>query len=156
MPDLYRQQILDRARNPRHWGLLSSRDIRADETNVTCGDEVTIDLKFENRNSKIESSGSRNNFQLPASHFLISQAGFEGSGCIISQASTDMLLDMLTGKTIIDIMGMPDQDVLDFFDNQLTISRQSCALLPLLALRKGIAEKSASISHGSKKNKEKS
>lgn len=161
--DLYRQEILDHVRNPQNWGLLPRHDIRGSEINTSCGDEITIDLKInheiKNQKSPSTSSGSRvgsrenlkntnKNSKVLNHNNLITQsiievAGFEGSGCIVMLASADMLAGHLEGKTVHDIMAMPDNVVLQFFGGALTPSRQTCALLPLLALRKEIAKKSS-------------
>ena len=48
--------------------------------NPTCGDEITLELEI--------------------SDGVIVDAAFSGSGCAISQASTDMMIDLMRGKTI--------------------------------------------------------
>ena len=47
--------------------------------NPSCGDDIILNLKMD---------GDK-----------ILEGSFEGSGCAISQASVDMMLDLITGKT---------------------------------------------------------
>lgn len=48
--------------------------------NPSCGDELTLQLRIE--------SG------------VIEEASFVGSGCAVSQASADMMADLITGETV--------------------------------------------------------
>lgn len=148
--DIYRQNILDHARNPQHWGLLPRPDIRGSEVNISCGDEVTIDIKLKSQSSNLKTTNKKSKLNNAITNNPITAVGFEGSGCIVMLASTDILSDYIKEKTITDIMGLPDTTIFDFFGGKLTLSRQTCALLPLLALRKGILEKSKAQSSKSK------
>ena len=44
MENLYREIILDHARDPRHWGILNPSDIDYEEYNPLCGDRLRITL----------------------------------------------------------------------------------------------------------------
>lgn len=81
--ELYRELILDHYRNPRNRGLLSSPDIIAEGYNPLCGDEVELHLKFD---------GDR-----------VSEVGFRGRGCSISQASTSMLTQAILGLEVAEV-----------------------------------------------------
>ncbi len=48
--------------------------------NPSCGDELTLQLRIEGD--------------------VIKEASFVGSGCAVSQASADMMADLITGETI--------------------------------------------------------
>lgn len=48
--------------------------------NPSCGDELTLQLRIENG--------------------VIEEASFVGSGCAVSQASADMMADLITGETV--------------------------------------------------------
>lgn len=76
--DLYRDLILDHARNPRHFGALDDATHSAEGINPLCGDKLRLDLQLD-------------------SDERIVRAGFEGSGCAISLASASMLTDMVVG-----------------------------------------------------------
>jgi len=45
--DIYREMILDHYRNPRNKGKIEEPDIRINDSNPLCGDEISIDLKVE-------------------------------------------------------------------------------------------------------------
>ncbi|ERI94304.1 SUF system FeS assembly protein, NifU family [Clostridiales bacterium oral taxon 876 str. F0540] len=47
--------------------------------NPSCGDDIVLELKLDGD--------------------IIEEAAFTGSGCAISQASTSMMIDLITGKT---------------------------------------------------------
>ncbi len=51
-----------------------------DGINPSCGDELTLSLRVENG--------------------VIEEAAFTGHGCAISQASADIMADLITGETV--------------------------------------------------------
>lgn len=77
--DLYRELILDHARNPRHFGKLPGATHTAEGINPLCGDKLKMYLRVADEN--------------------ISEAMFEGSGCAISVASASLLTDAVTGHS---------------------------------------------------------
>ncbi|MFQ5516262.1 MAG: Fe-S cluster assembly sulfur transfer protein SufU [Acidimicrobiia bacterium] len=77
--DLYREVILDHYRNPRRRGSISDADAHADGQNPLCGDELAIDLAFENGK--------------------VADVAITGQGCSISQASASMMAEAIVGKT---------------------------------------------------------
>ena len=118
---LYREVILDHYKNPRSHGLLDAPDVQAEGQNPLCGDEVTVSLRFEGD--------------------TISEVGFEGRGCAISQAATSMLTEIVQGKTADEVARMPKEELLDEIGIPLTPVRLKCAILGLgvlkVALHKG-------------------
>lgn len=82
--DLYRELILEHHRSPRHRGSLEHPTHRAEGLNPTCGDEVRIEAELENG--------------------AIKDVAFEGQGCSISQASSSMLSDIVTGKAVTEAL----------------------------------------------------
>ena len=75
---LYRELILDHARNPRNFGKLDSATHRAEGINPLCGDKLKLYLEVDD--------DSR-----------ITNARFEGSGCAISVASASLLTETVIG-----------------------------------------------------------
>jgi nitrogen fixation NifU-like protein len=118
---LYREVILDHYKNPRSHGLLDAPDVQAEGQNPLCGDEVTVSLRFDGD--------------------TISEVGFEGRGCAISQAATSMLTELVQGKTADEVARMPKEELLDEIGIPLTPVRLKCAILGLgvlkVALHKG-------------------
>jgi len=78
--DLYRELILDHARNPRHFGKLSQPSHLAEGINPLCGDKLKVYLQ-------VEGDGR------------ITDISFEGSGCAISVASASLLTEAVIGLT---------------------------------------------------------
>ena len=76
--DLYRELILDHARNPRHFGKLDGATHCADGINPLCGDKLRLYLRVNEDQS-------------------IAAACFEGTGCAISVASASLLTDLIIG-----------------------------------------------------------
>lgn len=120
MSDIYREQILDLARNPHNHGTLDPNDASYEDTNPLCGDRVRIDLKVE---------GDR-----------IREILFSGRGCAISQASASLLTDMVEGETLEDAAAISNDDMLEELGVPVSPARVKCALLGLHVLRIAIDE----------------
>jgi nitrogen fixation NifU-like protein len=83
--DLYRDLILDHARNPRHFGKLERATHCAEGINPLCGDKLRLYLDVDADDT-------------------IRHAAFEGSGCAISVASASLLTDTVIGLSADDAM----------------------------------------------------
>jgi len=118
MDDLYREVIIERYKNPAYRGTLEPADISFEDENPLCGDHIRVDLR-------VDESG------------IIKEAAFSGHGCAISQASADLLLESIIGKSIEEIKHMGKEDVLDLLGIELGPVRLKCALLPLKVLKAG-------------------
>ena len=77
LQDMYQEIILDHYRNPHGRGLRDPFDAEVHHVNPTCGDEVTLRVKVEGD--------------------TLTDVSYEGQGCSISQASTSVLTDQVTG-----------------------------------------------------------
>jgi nitrogen fixation NifU-like protein len=118
MDDLYREQIIDRYKNPLHRGELEPNDITFEDDNPLCGDHIRIDLRL---------NGDQ----------VITEAAFSGEGCSISQASADLLVESILGKTLDEVKHLTRDDVLDLLGIELGPVRLKCALLSLKVLKAG-------------------
>jgi nitrogen fixation NifU-like protein len=87
--DLYRDLILDHARNPRHFGKLAHTTHTAEGINPLCGDKLRLYLDVD-------------------ADATIKHAAFEGSGCAISVASASLLTDT--------VIGLSANEAMAFFD----------------------------------------
>jgi nitrogen fixation NifU-like protein len=119
MDDLYRQQIVDRYKHPLKRGILNPHDISYKDENPLCGDHIRVDLR-------VDSNGR------------IQQAAFSGEGCAISQASADMLMEYIEGKTLDEIRSLSKEDVLNLLGIELSPIRLKCALLSLKVVKAGV------------------
>ncbi|MDY3006920.1 SUF system NifU family Fe-S cluster assembly protein [Anaerococcus sp. AGMB00486] len=80
--DIYTQVILENSRNPRNKRTLEAPDIKEPGHNPSCGDEIVLELKYDEDKNKI------------------TDAAFTGHGCAISQAATSVMCDEIVGKTL--------------------------------------------------------
>jgi nitrogen fixation NifU-like protein len=118
MDDLYREQIIDRYKNPLFRGELDPNDITFEDDNPLCGDHLRIDLRLNNDN-------------------VVTEALFSGEGCSISQASADLLVETIIGKHLDEVKNLNKEDVLDLIGITLGPVRLKCALLSLKVLKAG-------------------
>ena len=66
------------------------------------------------------------------------EAAFDGHGCAISQASADLLVESIVGKTVDEVKKLNKQDILDMLGIELGPVRLKCALLCLKVLKAGV------------------
>jgi len=71
------------------------------------------------------------------SNNIVKEAAFSGHGCAISQASADLLLESIIGKSLDQIKQMTKKDIMDMLGIELGPVRLKCALLPLKVLKAG-------------------
>jgi nitrogen fixation NifU-like protein len=137
LDEIYRDVVLDHYRSPRGRKELASSDARAEGKNPLCGDELSLQLKFE---------GDR-----------IVDVSVQAHGCSISVASGSMLAELLPGKTreeAVQVMaafkalmhGEPVPDDLDIGDLDALEGvskfpvRVKCALLAWTTLQDALGE----------------
>jgi nitrogen fixation NifU-like protein len=79
LTSLFQELILDHYKRPRNKGELPDASRRVHMNNPTCGDEVWLQLRFQDD--------------------TIEDVRFIGEGCSISQASISMMTQMLKGRS---------------------------------------------------------
>lgn len=119
MDDLYREQIIERYKNPQYRGCLNPHDIAFEDDNPICGDHIGITIRMDENGH-------------------VAEAAFDGHGCAISQASADLLIESIHGKTLDEVKVLTKNDVLELLGIELGPVRLKCALLPLKALKAGV------------------
>jgi nitrogen fixation NifU-like protein len=119
MDDLYREVIIEHYKNPAYRGHLDPHDFSFEDSNPLCGDHIQIDLR-------VDEAGN------------VTDARFDGHGCAISQASADLLIESVIGKSVEDVKKMGKQDILDMLGIDLGPVRLKCALLSLKVLKAGV------------------
>jgi nitrogen fixation NifU-like protein len=112
---LYQQKIMDHYHFPRHKGILSGECLVSRQSNPSCGDHVTIAVSFKDN--------------------VVQQAKFSGTGCILSLAAADMLLDVIIGKSIDEIKQITSDDIKKMVGIDVGHTRIKCILLPLQAVQ---------------------
>jgi nitrogen fixation NifU-like protein len=116
--EIYRENILDHYKHPRHHGTLEHPDITYEDANPLCGDHIRMDLKI--RDGRVE------------------DVRFSGHGCSISQASASMLCERIAGQPLEEIKRLGRDDVLEMLGIELGPVRLKCALLALKTLKAGV------------------
>ena len=116
--EIYRENILDHYKHPRHRGTLEHPDITYEDANPLCGDHLRMDLKV--KDGKVE------------------EVAFSGHGCSISQASASMLCERIAGRPLEEIRALTRDDVLEMLGIELGPVRLKCALLALKTLKAGV------------------
>lgn len=120
MTSLYRQEIIERYRFPRHRGAIPNPDAQAEKINAFCGDEIALFLRLDEQREHI------------------AEARFEGQGCALMTASADMLCEMLEGKPLSDIRDFRADDLLGRYGEPPSPGRLTCVLLPYEALKSAV------------------
>lgn len=77
--NIYNEILTYHNMHPSHKFDLDKADIELEGVNPTCGDDIWVRLKMNGD--------------------IIEDAAFNGDGCAISQASADIMIDMVKGKT---------------------------------------------------------
>ena len=119
MEDLYREQIIDRYKNPHMKGSLDPHDHAYEDDNPLCGDRIRIELRVDGDDR-------------------VTEAVFSGVGCAISIASADLLVESIIGQKLEEIRKLGKQDVLDMLGIEVGPIRLKCALLSLKVLKASI------------------
>ncbi len=78
LKQLYREIVNEHNLHPVHKKTIENPDLVLRGVNPSCGDDITLSLKLKDG--------------------VIEDGGYEGSGCAISQASVDMMIDQIIGK----------------------------------------------------------
>jgi nitrogen fixation NifU-like protein len=79
LQELYQEVILDHNRRPRNFRALDGGR-KADGYNPLCGDRLTVYLRVDDG--------------------VITDVGFQGSGCAISKASASLMTESVKGQTL--------------------------------------------------------
>ena len=115
MDDLYRDYILEHYRQPHNFRVLDVPSATYEGANPLCGDRITM--------------------QLAVSDGVVSDVGFTGRGCAISQASASLLTDEIKGKPVADVAGFAATDLLDLLGIEISPARLKCAMLSFDSLQ---------------------
>ena len=84
----YNEVLTDHNLYPAHKKPLPGANMTLEGVNPSCGDDIILELKEENG--------------------VIVDGAFVGSGCAISQASVDMMLDLIIGRSKEDALKLAD------------------------------------------------
>ena len=89
MPNsIYQEILLDHNKYPAHKHEIDAPDLSLRGVNPSCGDDIVLNLKVEDG--------------------IITDGAFVGQGCAISQASADIMLDLIIGQSTEEAMRLCD------------------------------------------------
>ena len=84
----YNEILTDHNINPVHKHAIEGANFTLEGVNPSCGDDIILNLKVEDG--------------------TIVDGGYEGDGCAISQASADMMLDLIIGRSKEEALRLSD------------------------------------------------
>lgn len=118
MDSFYNELIVALAKNPLHKHSLPE-SWKAVDSNPFCGDEIEFFLQIDE-------------------HGKINGASFQGEGCALSQAAASLLAEIVSGKSVQEILHLDQNYLLEQLgvprlkDNPVRIK---CALLPMKVMK---------------------
>ena len=80
LKELYREIVNEHNLYPSHKEEMADPTLTLNGVNPSCGDDITLNLKLDENG-------------------VVTEGSYTGSGCAISQASADMMIDLIIGKT---------------------------------------------------------
>ena len=140
LDDVYTEVLGEHSRNPDHKHHLACATCALKGHNPSCGDEITLELQIAD--------------------VVVKDAAFTGVGCAISQASTDIMVELIRGKSIKEARDLAqkfismikgeitDEEELEDLDEALALknvsrmpARVKCAVLAWHTLDDALKEK---------------
>lgn len=115
---IYQEELLEHFKYPKYRKKITNPHFSAGHYNPSCGDKISIEGILENNR--------------------VIDLGFQGSGCVISQATASMLTELCIGKTVDDILKLNKDSVTELIGIPLGPTRLKCALLSLEVLQEGL------------------
>ena len=117
MNESYSEIVLDHAQHPRNRGILEDANAKGYQMNPVCGDTLVLMLRIEDDR--------------------IAEARFQTEGCTASLATSSLITEMVTGKTLDEAMALTHEDVSDEVGG-LPASKLHSAALVIGALQRAI------------------
>jgi nitrogen fixation NifU-like protein len=116
MRELYQEIILDHNKQPRNCYVMPCANKSADGHNPLCGDTVRVYLRIEDG--------------------IIEEISFQGAGCAICTASTSLMTESVTGKTVEEAKHLFDE----FHDMLTGVAEEQGLELGKLQVFEGVRE----------------
>lgn len=89
LDDVYTEVLGEHSREPYHKHAIANPTITVEGRNPSCGDEIVLQLRVEDG--------------------IVKDVGFTGVGCAISQASTDIMADLMIGKPVKEVRRLAEK-----------------------------------------------
>lgn len=118
---IYTEDILDLYKYPTNKKRKESADITYHDENPSCGDDITIYITLDNTKQKIQ------------------EITWTGKGCVISQASAEIISQTYRGKKIKEIQNITPENIKKMLKTkEMGPVRIKCAMLAPATIKKGI------------------
>jgi nitrogen fixation NifU-like protein len=114
---MYSKKVIKHFQNPKFVGEIKGADGVGEEGNIKCGDSMKIFLKVEKGRIK--------------------EAKFLTYGCIAAIACSDVLCELVRGKTLKEAMKVNHKDIIDSLGEMPPV-KHHCSVLGIQALRAAI------------------
>lgn len=118
MSSLYHAELIEHYKSSPYRKTITAPTIAHGDINVSCGDKIDITLVIKDN--------------------VICDIGFQGSGCVISQAAMSLLCEHIEGKPLETVIELEDKDILALINIELGPVRMKCATLGLLIIKDSI------------------
>jgi nitrogen fixation NifU-like protein len=116
---MYSKQVIQHFLHPKHFGKIKNADAVGKAGNPRCGDIMELYLKIDKKNQKIK------------------DVKFHTLGCAAAIATSDMICDLIKGKTIKQALQVKFEDIVKELGN-LPPVKIHCSVLATQALRLAI------------------
>ena len=116
---MYSKKVINHFSHPKFFGKMKNPDVVGTAGNPRCGDLMTLYLKINEKSKKI------------------TDIKFETLGCAAAIAASDMICELVKGKTLEQALGIGFQDVSDELGT-LPALKIHCAQLVTEALKNAI------------------
>ena len=116
----YSATIFEHFRHPRNYGALPAPEVAYEAVNALCGDRIRMEL-----NITVDQT--------------ITAVRFRGDSCIISRAAASILTELIQGRTLQEVVTLPQEVLLTALHTTIRPARVKCALLPLHIIQAGLA-----------------
>ena len=120
MDNLYSEFLLDLYKNPLNRGALTNAELQYKIHNPLCGDEIELFIKLNNNS--------------------VSEVGWDGAGCVVSQVGASLLKEYIKGKNKDELKKITGNEVIKQSGLTLNPTRLRCLLLAFTALQKILHE----------------
>jgi len=114
---MYTNKVIERFQNPKFAGEMKNPDAVGQQGNVQCGDVMKIYLKIKNN--------------------CIVDVSFQTFGCVAAIACSDVLCELVKGKTLSQALKITDKDIISKL-GELPPIKYHCSILGRQALKNAI------------------
>ena len=111
---VYSDVIRERWRRPRFRGVLAEANAVAEDVNPLCGDRVRVTARLRDGH--------------------VDTVRFTGDSCAICAASSDVLAELVEGRSVGEARAVDTADILEVLQSDVRPTRMRCVTLPLSVL----------------------